>query len=152
MIQRIQSIYLLISLIAWGLLFFTPIVGFTDEVSGAWMLYADGIKESMSGKLVLGTVPMLILFILVEVLVLMALLIYRNRMIQLRTTVLAMIMQILSFGIIASYVIQGKAMLNAIPGLLFWSAMPLVAAVFSYLAFRGIRRDMLLLRAQDRLR
>jgi hypothetical protein len=152
MIQRIQSIYLLISLTAWGLLFFTPIIGFTDEASGAWMLYVDGIKESMSEKLALGTVPMLILFILVEALILVAILTFRNRRIQLRATVLAMMMQILSYGLIALYVIQGKGMLNASPGLLFWSAMPLVAAVCSYLAFRGIRRDMLLLRAQDRLR
>jgi len=61
-------------------------------------------------------------------------------------------LQILSYGIIALYAFQGKAELGAQPQLLFWTIMPLIAAVSSYLAFRGIRRDILLLRAQDRLR
>lgn len=152
MIQRIQTIYLLISLIAWTLLFFNPVIGFTSEAGGAWLLFAGGIKEVDGGKMALETLPMLILFVLVELLALISILTYRRRALQLQATLLNMILQVLSYGIIALYVIQGKNLLNAHPGLLFFSAMPLLAAVCSFLAFRGIRRDMLLLRALDRLR
>jgi len=152
MIQRIQTIYLLICLIAWGFLFFNPIIGFTNEAGGAWMLYANGIKEVTGGKMVLGAVPMFVLFVLVEILALLSVLSYRRRALQLRVTVLNMILQFLSYGIIALYAIQGKNLLQAHPALLFFSAMPLVACICSFLAFRGIRRDMLLLRALDRLR
>ncbi len=152
MIQRIQTIYLLISLIAWSFLFFNPIIGFTSEAGGAWMLYANGIKEADGGKMVLATIPMFILFVLVEMLTLMSVLSYRRRALQLRVTVLNMILQFLAYGMIALYAMQGKNLLHPDPGLLFFSAMPLVACICSFLAFRGIRRDMLLLRALDRLR
>lgn len=152
MIQRIQTIYLLISLIAWSLLFFNPIVAFTSEAGGAWLLFADGIKEAESGKIAQAAVPMIILFVLVEILALISVLAYRRRALQLRITVLNMMLQILSYGIIALYTVQGKNSLPADVALLFFSVMPLLASVCSFLAFRGIRRDMLLLRALDRLR
>lgn len=152
MIQRIQTIYLLISLIAWGLLFFNPILGFTNEAGGAWELFANGIKEADGGKTVLGTIPMFVLFLLVEMLILISVLSYRRRALQLRVTVLSMLLEIFSYGLMVLYAVQGKNLLQAHTGLLFCSVMPLVAGICSYLAFRGIRRDMLLLRAQDRLR
>jgi hypothetical protein len=152
MIQRIQTIYLLISLVAWGFLFFNPMIGFTGEAGGAWSLFANGIKEAESGKTVLAAVPMLILLVLVEILALISVLTYRRRVLQLRVTLLNMLLQVLSYGIIALYVIQGRNLLHAQPALLFFSAMPFLSAFCSFLAFRGIRRDMLLLRALDRLR
>lgn len=152
MIQRIQTIYLLIGLVAWGLLFFNPVIGLTDSASGAWLIFVNGIKEVDGGKMVMSTVPMLILFILVEILGLVAVLSYGRRAFQLRVTVMNMLLQFFSYGIIAVYVFQGKKLLNADAGLLFWSIMPLIAGISSFLAFRGIRRDILLLRAQDRLR
>jgi hypothetical protein len=127
-------------------------IGFTNETSGAWSLFANGIKEAGTGKTVLATIPMLALFVLVEVLCLISVFSYRRRALQLRTTVLNMILQLLSYGLISLYTIQGKLLLSADPGLLFFSAMPLFASICSYLAFRGIRRDILLLRAIDRLR
>lgn len=152
MIQRIQTIYLLISLIAITLLFFNPFIGFTGEAGGAWLLFLNGIREAETGKVVMATVPLLILFILIEIMALTAVLSYSKRAFQLRVTVLNMILQVLSYGIIALFAIQGKNKFGADPGLLFFSAMPLLAAICSFLAFRGIRRDMLLLRGLERLR
>jgi CDP-diglyceride synthetase len=152
MIQRIQTIYLLISLVAWSLLFFNPVIAFTNDAGGAWLLFANGIREAESGKITQAAVPMLILFVLVEILALISVLAYRRRALQLRITVLNMMLQLLSYGIIALYTVQGKNSLAAHAGLLFFSIMPLLASVCSFLAFRGIRRDMLLLRALDRLR
>jgi hypothetical protein len=119
MIQRIQTIYLLISLIAWGLLFFNPIIGFTDDAGGAWALFANGIKEVSGGKMVLSAIPMFVLFLMIQILILISLLSYKRRALQLRVTVLNMMMQFLSYGIITLYVIQGKNLLHAHPGLLF---------------------------------
>ena len=152
MIQRIQTIYLLICLIAWGFLFFNPIIGFTIQADGAGMLYANGIREAGSGKMVLAAVPMFILFVLVEILTLISVLSFKRRALQLRITVLNMILQLLAYGIIAMYTILGKNLLHADPVLLFFSSMPLLASICSFLAFRGIRRDMLLLRALSSLR
>lgn len=152
MIQRIQTIYLLISLIAWSFLFFSPVIGFTNEAGGAWSLFANGIKEAGSGKIVLETVPLLAFFALVEIFTLVSIFAFRKQDRQLRITLLTMILQLLSYGIIALYAIQGNKLLHANPGLLLFSALPLVAGICSWLAYRGIRKDIGLLKSLDRLR
>jgi len=146
MIQRIQTIYLLISLMALSLLFFNPIIGFTNDAAGSWQLFLQGIKETAA------TLPLVILFGLSELLGFLSVIAYKRRALQMRMTAFNMILQILSYGIIALYVFQGKNHLGATPHLLFFSIMPLLAAICSYLAFRGIRRDIYTLKALDRLR
>jgi len=152
MIQRIQTIYLLISLMALSLLFFNPIIGFTNDAAGSWQLFLQGIKETSTGKVVTATLPLVILFGLSELLGFLSVIAYKRRALQMRMTAFNMILQILSYGIIALYVFQGKNHLGATPHLLFFSIMPLLAAICSYLAFRGIRRDIYTLKALDRLR
>lgn len=152
MIQRIQSIYLLISLIAMSLLLFFPSAGFTGGSGGAWQMYAGGIKEAGTGQIRLDTLPMMIWFAVAGILTLADIFLYNRRSQQLRAVVLTMILQVLSCGIIALYAFKGKDLLEATPRLLFCSAMPVVAAIFSYLAYRGIRADIRTLKSLDRLR
>jgi hypothetical protein len=152
MFQRIQSVYLLISLVAWTMLFLFPVIGFTNDAGESWKFLPKGIVAETGGKAVVKTIPLFILFLVIEHLVLMGLLSFKKRMAQLRMTVLGMFLQVFSYGLIVLYTFQGKNVLNAKPELLFWTIMPLIAAISSYFAFRGIRRDIVLLRAQDRIR
>ncbi|OFY47275.1 MAG: hypothetical protein A2X22_10655 [Bacteroidetes bacterium GWF2_49_14] len=152
MIQRIQTIWLLLSLASWGLLFFSPIIGFASPDSGAWMLYAEAIKTATGKETVMQTIPLLVLFGVVQTLVLISLFLYKRRVLQLRITLYTMILQLFSYALIGLYVYQGSRMLNAGAGLLFMSIIPAVSFVFSFLAFRAIRRDILLLKMVDRLR
>ena len=152
MIQRIQTVFLLLAMIAWNLLFFRPLVGFTNEDGGSWYLFANSIRESMEAEALIGTLPLLALLVLVDLLLLAAILLYRRRTLQLRVTLFTMILQILSYGLVGLYVFFGVNKLEATPHLLFSSVLPLAAFILTFLAFRGIRRDQLLLRALDRLR
>lgn len=152
MIQRIQTIYLLISLIAWSFLFFSPFISFTNEAGGAWSLFAHGIKEADSGKMVLETVPLLAFFALVEMFTLVSIFAFRKQDRQLRITLLTIILQFLSYGIIALYAIEGKKLLGAHSVIILATAIPLVAGLCSWLAYRGIRKDIGLLKSLDRLR
>jgi hypothetical protein len=152
MIQRKQTIWLLISMLVWIILFFKPTFGFTAEGEGPWMLYANGIKEVEGGKIIVSAIPLLVLFILVDLLNLVSIFLYKVRTLQLRVTLYNMILQVLSYALIGFYVFQGKKILNADPELLFYSAVPLVSFVFSFLAFRNIRLDILLMKTLNRLR
>ncbi|MFO7616750.1 MAG: DUF4293 family protein [Bacteroidales bacterium] len=152
MIQRIQTVFLLLGMIAWNVLFFRPFVGFTNDAGGSWYLFAGSIRETVGADVVMGTLPLLLLLIIVDLLLLAALLLYRRRTLQLRVTLLAMILQILIYGLAGLYVFFGTQKLDASPHLLFSSVLPLAAFILTLLAFRGIRRDQLLLRALDRLR
>lgn len=152
MIQRKQTIWLLISMLVWITLFFKPTIGFTSAADGAWMLFADGIREAEGGKVAVSAIPLLILFILVDLLTLVSIFLYKFRTLQLRITLYTMILQVLSYALIGFYVLQGKKILDADPGLLFFSIVPVVSFVFSLLAFRGIRLDMMLMKTLNRLR
>jgi len=152
MIQRKQTIWLLISMLVWITLLFKPTIGFTPVADGAWMLFANGIREADGGKVVVSAIPLLMLFILVDLLSLISVFLYKNRTLQLRVTLYNMILQVLSYALIGFYVLQGKKTLNADPGLLFYSIVPAVSFVFSMLAFRSIRLDILLMKTLNRLR
>ena len=155
MIQRIQTIYLLISLIAWSILFFIPTVGIVNGSGGEWWIFPKGVMEAAILKTVMETVPMLVYFALVEILILISILTYGKRERQLRITLLNMILQILSYGLIALYLMQARNSLNIQSGTLrvtVYAVIPLLAAICSFLAYRGIRKDIGLLKSLDRLR
>ena len=155
MIQRIQTIYLLISLIAWSILFFIPTVGIVNGSGGEWWIFPKGVMETASLKTVMETVLMLVYFALVEILILISILTYGKRERQLRITLLNMILQILSYGLIALYLMQARNSLNIQSGTLrvtVYAVIPLLAAICSFLAYRGIKKDIRLLKSLDRLR
>jgi hypothetical protein len=152
MIQRIQTIWLLLSLAAWGSLFFGPTFSFTSESGGAWVLGASAVKHAETAEVAIKTIPLAILFAVVEFLTLISIFLYKNRTFQLRITLYNMILQVFSYGLIALYVIQATRQLDAKAGLMFLSIIPLFCFILSLLAFRGIRRDILVLKMVDRLR
>jgi len=152
MIQRIQTLFLLLALATWNLLFFKPVIGFTNDAGGSWMLFADSVRDNVSGERVLNAVPLLLLVIIIDLLILLGILLYKRRVLQMRVTLYNMVLQVLSYAMIFFYIVLGKRNLDADPHLLFYSIVPVVVLVFSFLAFRGIRRDILLLKALDRLR
>jgi hypothetical protein len=152
MIQRIQSLYLLISLALSSFLFFSPLVGLVNPDGQSWNLFVTGLKDAAKSQIVMKTLPMTVLFVLIVILALLAILTFRRRALQLRITVLNMMLSFLSYGIILLYIIQAK---NTFPGeirYLFGLILPLIIGISNYLAFRGIRKDILLLRSLERLR
>jgi len=152
MFQRIQTIYLSISLIVIAILFFIPVIAFSDDAGGVWGLFACGIKESGSGKVVLGTIPLMGYLALIEALTLVSMFSFRKLDNQRRITFLVILLQVLAYGIIAVYTIKGKSILAAHPVFVIATIIPLVSALFGWLAYRGIKKDIDLLKSLDRLR
>jgi len=152
MIQRKQTIWLLLSLLAWAVLFYKPVFGFTAENQGPWMLHAIGIKLMETGTTVIPAIPLLILYALVDLLTLASVFLYKYLALQMRITLYTMILQILTYALIGFYVFVGIRQLDADPKILFFSIIPLIAFFFSLMAFRGIRTDFLLLKTFRRLR
>ena len=116
------------------------------------MLYGEAIKTAAGKETVMQTIPLMVLLGVVQILVLISLFLYKRRVLQLRVTLYSMILQLFSYALIGLYVFQGSGLLEARPGLLFMSIIPMVSFVFSFLAFRAIRRDIQLLKMVDRLR
>ncbi|MCU0335078.1 MAG: DUF4293 domain-containing protein [Chitinophagaceae bacterium] len=141
MIQRIQSIWLLLAAVATGLLFKMAVYG--------GELNAGGTKELLVGQSYL-------LFIVVAVLTLFqlgAIFLYKNRSNQKKLILLSVLLQLVLIGLI--WMEAGDFVLaNSFKSSVYkvGAVLPLLSVVLLVLAYSGIRRDEKLIKAADRLR
>jgi magnesium-transporting ATPase (P-type) len=155
MIQRIQSIWLLLAAITLVLMFFLPIV--TREVNGSEsQIYTYGLKSSFAGKI--GSahktelfIPLLITNIAVAFLCFINIFNFRKRSLQKRFA-------ILSIAFIGGFAFWCSIYAKQIPGGLEGASfgigayLPAVAILFVVLAIFGINKDEKLIRSAERLR
>jgi len=154
MIQRIQTLWLLISAILSGFLMNGAIVNFVDKSGIRYFTGFSGIyKMTVSGKeLIISSVPLASLIILVPLLSVFCTLIFKNRKIQkIITLVLFAFTFCLTILIIYySIIIMKNYNSELVPGIKM--AIPLLIMILVSLAYRGISRDDKLVKSYDRLR
>lgn len=140
MLQRIQTVYLLFAVLCYTAMFILPIrTAFTNDSTGVnepiMYLYHNGVLSILAG---LGILVALITIFL-----------YGNRRVQ------AMLALLGAFNALGLLALIGLGMSQHPENIDHWGLgviMPLLALVFSLLAFRGIKRDDKLVRSADRLR
>lgn len=154
MIQRIQTIWLLISAISSGLLLKGGIVNFIDKAGQKYYTGFSGIyKLNDSGSdLVNSSVPLAALIILIPVLSIISILLFKSRRIQ-KVITLILITFSLCLIILVSYysfILMRNYDAELIPGIKM--IIPLIILIAEFLAYKGISRDDLLVKSYDRLR
>ncbi|WP_316841499.1 DUF4293 domain-containing protein [Pedobacter gandavensis] len=152
MIQRVQSIWLLLASITILLLLFVPIVSSQSAGSEYWIL-ATGLYKKTNG--VAGKIeyfkPLFMNTVAVAMLCFATIFTFKKRIGQKRLIIFAMISTLfLGFWIFdaAQNIPGGIASVNLGIG----AFLPLISLIFCALALRGIRKDEQLLRSADRLR
>ncbi len=145
MIQRVQSIYLLLSSGSFLGTFLTP---FADsEIAVPNTVLADQEFSTMD------SVGMIVLFAIAGLAALTAIFLYTNRKLQIQLSFGAMASGLLAYGVgVLAFMQDGDAMGNvAIEGEV-GALFPLLGAIMAVLAVRHIRKDEKLVRSADRLR
>jgi hypothetical protein len=151
MIQRIQTLFLLGVAVLSGLMLTGDLV---MMVSGSGTLFSInfmGLADE-GGDILQRLWPLTFLLALVPVLAIAALLLYRKRPLQMRVT---MILLLLSLGTVflgAFYVFMFDRKIDITVLWKVRSLFPLVSAILAWLAYRAIFRDELLVKSYDRLR
>ncbi|WP_214228721.1 DUF4293 domain-containing protein [Pedobacter sp. B4-66] len=155
MIQRVQSIWLLLAALTLTCMLFLPFL--TKNVNGSeFSIYTNGLHQTISGDSGTGQkvepfLPLFISNIAIAVLCIVTLFSFKNRTIQKRLASVTIILTIaLSFwGFNYAQKIPG-----GIEGATYGIAafLPILSILFCALAIRGIRKDEQLLRSADRLR
>lgn len=150
MIQRVQSIWLLLAAITVFCLFVVPVSSaFTNETS--YILYGSGLKiQGNDVSDAAPNIPLLISTVLAGLISVVNIFNFRNRKLQIRIAQLNILL-ILGLSFWLSNIMKtatGLQDLNIEPGLFF----PLVAIIFTLLAIRGIKNDEKLIKSADRLR
>lgn len=151
MIQRIQSIYLLISFITSALLLFLPLSEYT--IAGeTYKLFVGGINPSLESSP--NTWPLLVLTALVGILSIYCIFQYKNRSFQLKINTAAMFLNLFLVVAIFYYSDQMLKIENTSAEFknLFATYLPVISVLAIILANRGIRKDENLLKKSDRLR
>lgn len=141
MIQRIQSLWFLLAAVAGFLTYQLPL----------WegILQGDGTKKFNATDNLL----FFALTIAISALALFVIFLYKNRSLQIKLSMLGILV---SFGLIALefvFVNDYKSTLNLVesvwkPGAL----MPILQTIFFFLALQGVRKDEKLVKSLDRLR
>lgn len=154
MIQRIQTLYLVVVAALMATTLFAPL-GWFAGAAGEYTLRAAGLVNA-AGETVQPTLYLTIITALAALLPLVNLFLYRRRMLQLRlcaaegvlllgTLLMEGIYYFLSWRLFSDVAFHAQGFRPAI-------ALPLVCLPLIYLAARGILRDEALVRAADRIR
>lgn len=154
MIQRIQSIYMLLAVILCGLTYFFPLSLVVVEDCIALTLTACTVSGEVAGESVSGTpFGIAVLLLATIVIVLTAIFKYKRRKVQIRLLNMAMACLLLCYvaGIAytwvwSSRISEGHAAITP------YALLPLAAYLCLWFARRGVRHDEALVAAADRLR
>ncbi len=151
MIQRIQSIYLLLIGILCIACAATPVGVFTQEgvtvaeMNNLWLTDIEGVRSYAPWA-------MFTLLALAATLSLVAIFLFRRRMLQVRLCIFTGLLLIGYYIAYGAFVYLIGQELSAGFTLSWTTSFPAISLILAYLAFRGIMRDELIVRSLDRLR
>ena len=153
MIQRIQTLYLIVADLLVVSLLFLPLAILTDKSGIFHHLNASGIfKDGVEGVAIQNSWPILGLISLIMVTIVFTIFQFRNRSVQIKLAYINILLLICLMVVIYFFAWNGS---NALGGSFYFklqTSFPLVAAVFTYLAIRGIVKDENLVKSIDRIR
>lgn len=162
MIQRRQTIFMLLTAIISALLFFMPLMSF--EANGEVMRFTIfGIQNpiEMISLSTTYTWPLVVLVILMTAVPIITMLLYKKRELQVRLCHLNMLFNIIFIGLVFVYyesdllgviIAVEDDIYNLDVAYFIGMVFPLVNLVLEIFAIRGIKKDIELLKSVDRLR
>lgn len=150
MIQRIQTVYLILAVIALIACMCLPVGTFVSYETFAWFNnWGVTVENSVIDSSPWGMLAILLLSAVISV---ATIFLYKNRMLQIRLSVFNIILLVGYYIVFAVFTTVLKNRLGVEYRLSWALCLPFVAMVLIYLAIRGIAKDEVMVRAADRLR
>lgn len=147
MIQRIQTVYILVAALLTGTLFKLKFADISVN-NELFTFTSQGIFND--GGMVFNGLPILIFIGIISLLHLVTIFLFKKRILQIRLLVFTIILLLGLFGMFFYFVysgFEGAKVAFKIP-----VAFPLVAVILDYLAIRAIGKDEALIRSLNRIR
>lgn len=151
MLQRIQTLYLLIAEVLTVVLFFTNISTFLTQDGQELVLRYSGLFQVAEGKmsLVVSAWPMAALLIAAAVVGFLVIFLYRHRILQIRLCFFQMVMNFGLLVLFAYYIYSVSIVGSSNFKFSVVDILPLLSIILYYLAYRGIAKDMALVMADS---
>jgi len=144
MIQRIQSIYLMLVIFLSGILIF--IINLWEIERGNSVLFLELLQSKKFFQILLA-----VLFLTVAILAALSLFLFKNRNLQIRINWVNIILNLILFVLlIFNLLTLSGEFLHSLKGIGIW--LPLGSIVFLFLANRAIQKDENLVKSVDRIR
>ena len=155
MIQRIQTVYLLIVAGLFIALMFLPLA--VVRSGDAFFLYdMTGLNTlTQPSELVFSTWPLMILAIIIVLLSFVIIFIYKRRVLQIRICIFNSLIIVgfcILFGLYIWQMEKSSTMQEISVSLRIWASFPVISLILNYLAIRNIGADEVLVRSLERLR
>lgn len=151
MLQRIQTVYLLLITVCAVFCMCMPVGHFYQEgicvadFYNLWLEPVGGVRDFTPWA-------MFVLLLLTAVSSFAAVFLYKHRMLQARLAVFGGLLLVGYYIVLGAFVYFFKSGLEAEFTINWTVAFPAIALILEYLAFRGIMKDELIVRSLDRLR
>ena len=152
MIQRIQTIYLLLVVALGVTLCFVPIVQLVTPEEAAELHIWNLVAAQFSTAPIKGLFGLLVATALIPALALIDIFLFKKRLLQARLNIFTVMMCLGYYSVLAIYIWQAKLALGVDWHILPWACIPLVCMVLTLMATRRILKDEALVRAADRIR
>lgn len=149
MIQRIQTVYLLVVAILMVICISFPVGNFIaddqsiTEFTNIGLMAADGTSDNSPWAL-------FAILLVVGFLSVVTIFLYRKRMLQIRLTLFSSILLIGYYATLVTFVMMLKGESSFVPSLS--TCLPLVSIILNYLAIRAIGKDEMLVKAYNSIR
>ena len=145
MIQRIQTIYLLLAVIVMITLNWLPLAYLGDLKFLTYGIY--------NASLSITTYPIAVTVIASTILVAIAIFMYKNRMKQTKVVALSIFLDVMFYPIFTTYLWYSKeALMNIDNSFSFALIIPAISIILKALANKAIKADEKLVRSADRIR
>ena len=149
--QRIQTVWLVLAFAAMIALLFLPI-GIFAAPQGNWIMYNWSTRPLAGDGTVMNHWGLFVLALIIALLSLFIVFLYKKRKLQMRLTMLGML---LTAGYLVYYIVEVAKLTNALQasyGFKFALALPIITIILLFMARRAIRKDEVLVRMSNRLR
>ncbi len=150
MIQRIQTLYLLLAAVLQTVCLCRPVGLFLGEDGELVARLFNLWTSSEDGTYSLAPWALFAILLIAATLTVISVFLFRTRALQMRAVSLSMVLLVGYYAYLALFVwlhLEGVSYRPTVA-----AALPLVSIILLYLAFRGILKDELLIRSLDRLR
>lgn len=151
MIQRIQTLFLLVVAVLSGLMLTGDLISLTAGDTTVFSLSFMGLGEQ-GGDIIQRLWPMTVILALVPLLAFIAIFLYKNRPLQMRFAMLVLLLSLGTLILGSFYILMFDRKIDIT---VVWRAkalFPLISAILAWLAHRAILKDEVKVRSYDRLR
>jgi len=155
MLQRIQTLYLLVVVILSVITLFSVQADFVGNVDSAqYILNFKGVfqVQTTGNEFVKNVWSLTALCVLIPAIALVTVFLYKKRLLQIRLSIINSVLLAGYYGLLFIYLWQTGSELNADWHLEMVTAFPLINIILTFLAIRGIGKDEALIKSLNRLR